>query len=132
MIEDELRETPLFANVSPAGLAVAAGDAFEAAAGEVLTRAGDRGSGMYLVLDGQVIVELRDRQIEIGPGGFFGELALLVPDAERVARVRAATSVRAVSIPRPTFEHLLETEPGFVRALLTELAKRLLAVRTVA
>ena len=96
----------------------------------MLVRADDPGSGMYVVLDGAVTVEVRGAELEIGPGGFFGELALLVPDAGRVGRVRAATDVRLASIPRSTFERLLETEPGFARALLVELAERLSAARS--
>jgi CRP-like cAMP-binding protein len=82
------------------------------------------------VLEGEVIVEVQGRPIEIGAGGFFGELALIVPDAERVGRVRASTRVRLLPVSRSTFENLLETEPNFVRALLGELASRLIAARS--
>ena len=130
MIENELREVPLFAEVSEQGLAAAAGAGVtEVEAGQVLVQAGDHGSGMYVVLDGEVVVELRGHPIEIGPGGFFGELALLVPDSERVARVRASTHARLLSLPREGFERLLETEPSFAVALLRELATRLTEAR---
>jgi CRP-like cAMP-binding protein len=120
-----LGASPLFAGVSEAGLAEAgAAVVIEVGAGQVLVQAGDHGSGMYVVLDGEVVVELRGRRAEIGPGGFFGELALLVPDSERIARVRATTDARVASIPREAFEHLLDTEPAFARALLRELAVR--------
>jgi CRP-like cAMP-binding protein len=130
-IANELRATPLFAQVSDASLAdAAAGGVIEVESGQVLAQAGDYGSGMYVVLDGQVMVELRGRQLKIGPGGFFGELALLVPDAERVARVRATTHARLLSLPRATFDQLLKSEPSFALALLRELAGRLVALRT--
>ena len=130
-IEQELKATPLFAQVGDDALALAAsGGVTEVESGQVLAQAGDYGSGMYVVLDGQVVVELRGRQIKMGPGGFFGELALLVPDAERVARVRATTNSRLLSVSRSTFEGLLKTEPTFATALLRELASRLVAVRT--
>ena len=130
-IEGELRATPLFAQVGEEALALAAaGGVTEVASGQVLAQAGDYGSGMYVVLDGQVVVELRDRQIKMGSGAFFGELALLVPDAERVARVRATTDSRLLSVSRATFDSLLKTEPTFATALLRELAARLVAVRT--
>lgn len=131
MIENELRATSLFAQVGAEGLAAAASaGATEVAAGQVLVQAGDPGSGMFVVLAGEVVVELRGHQIEIGPGGFFGELSLLVPDSERIARVRAATDARLLSLSRETFEHLLETEPSFAGALLRELAVRLTEART--
>lgn len=130
-IARELRATPLFAQVGDDSLAeAAAAGVTEVEAGQVLAQAGDYGSGMYVVLDGQVVVELRGRQLKIGPGGFFGELALLVPDAERVARVRATTHARLLSLPRATFDQLLRSEPSFALALLRELAGRLVAVRT--
>jgi CRP-like cAMP-binding protein len=130
-IANELRAAPLFAQVSDDSLAAAAAAGVtEVEAGQVLAQAGDYGSGMYVVLDGQVEIELRGRQIKLGPGGFFGELALLVPDAERVARVRATTHARLLSLPRGTFDQLLKSEPSFTLVLLRELAARLVAVRT--
>jgi CRP-like cAMP-binding protein len=130
-IVNELRATPLFAQISDDSLAeAAAGGVTEVEAGQVLAQAGDYGSGMYVVLDGQVMVELRGGQIKLGPGGFFGELALLVPDAERIARVRATTYARLLSVPRATFDQLLKLEPSFALALLRELAARIVAVRT--
>lgn len=131
MIEKELRATALFAQVGDDSLAMAAAAGVtEVETGQVLTQAGDYGSGMYVVLDGQVAVELRGKQIKLGPGGFFGELALLVSDAERVARVRATTHARLLSVPRATFDQLLKSEPSFALALLRELAARLVEVRT--
>ncbi len=130
-IANELKATTLFAQVGEESLALAAAAGVtEVESGQVLAQAGDYGSGMYVVLDGQVVVELRGRQIKLGPGGFFGELALLVPDAERVARVRATTHARLLSVPRATFDQLLKSEPSFALALLRELAARLVAVRT--
>lgn len=128
MIENELKATLLFAGATAESLALAASAVVEeVAAGQVLAQAGDRGSGMYVVIDGEVSVELRGHHVEIGPGGFFGELALLVPDAERIARVRATTDARVLCVPRPIFERLLETEPSFATAMLRELARRFVA-----
>ena len=67
--------------------------------------------------------------LELGPGDFFGELALLVEDGARVARVRATTPVRCLSIPREDFLALVETEPSFALHLLRELARRLAEAR---
>ncbi|HEX4519593.1 MAG TPA: cyclic nucleotide-binding domain-containing protein [Gaiellaceae bacterium] len=130
-IVDELKATTLFAQVSDNSLVeAAAAGVTEVDAGQVLAQAGDYGNGMFVVLDGQVVVELRQAQIKMGPGGFFGELALLVPDAERIARVRATTPARLLVIPRASFDELLKTEPSFALALLRELASRLTDVRT--
>jgi CRP-like cAMP-binding protein len=131
MVEKEIAEIPLFAQISDEGAAtVAAGGVTDVPAGQVLARAGDPGIGMFVVLDGSVVVERGDLHIEIEREGFFGELALLVPDSPRIARVRAKTDARILAVPRETFDSLLETEPGFARALLRELAARLVQART--
>jgi CRP/FNR family cyclic AMP-dependent transcriptional regulator len=131
MAETEIVGTPLFAEISEESAAtVAAGGVTEVPAGQVLAQAGDHGGGMFVVLDGSVVVERGDLHIEMGRGGFFGELALLVPDSPRIARVRALTDSRVLAVPRETFDHLLETEPSFARAMLRELAARLVEART--
>ena len=98
-------------------------------AGQVLALPDDPGSGMYVIREGTVAVELRTGTIELGPGDFFGELALLVEDGMRVARVRATSAVRCISIPRDDFLSLVETEPAFAVHLLRELARRLVEAR---
>src|SRR4051794_18410355 len=101
MVEKEIAEIPLFARISDEGAArVAAGGVTDVPAGQVLARAGDPGIGMFVVLDGSVLVERGDLHIEIERGGFFGELALLVPDSPRIARVRAKTDARILAVPR--------------------------------
>ena len=131
MVEKEIAEIPLFAQISDEAAArVATGGVTDVPAGQVLARAGDPGFGMFVVLEGSVVVERGDLHLEIERQGFFGELALLVPDSPRIARVRAKTDARILAVPRETFDHLLETEPGFARALLRELAVRLVQART--
>ena len=55
----------------------------------MLALEGDPGAGMFVLCEGTIAVELRSGTLELGPGDFFGELALLVDDGARVARVRA-------------------------------------------
>ena len=128
---DELRRLPPFAGLTDVGLQRLAMRAAElrAAGGQVLALEGDPGAGMFVVCDGNVEVELRSGRVELGPGDFFGELALLVDDGARVARVRATTPVRCVSIPRDDFIALVETEPSFALHMLRELARRLAEAR---
>ena len=126
-----LQEVPLFAGLSEAGLERVAACAAELVAeeGQVLALQDDPGSGMFLIQEGTVVVELRSGGIELGPGDFFGELALLVEDGARVARVRATSPVRCLSIPREDFLALVESEPRFALAMLRELARRLVEAR---
>jgi len=126
-----LRSCPLFGGVSDAAIERILSCSAERAAeqGQVLALPNDPGSGMFVIEEGTVAVELRSGSIELGPGDFFGELALLVEDGARVARVRATSPVRCISIPREDFLALVDTEPSFALALLRELARRLAEAR---
>ena len=128
MTPDEVRALPLFQGLSPAGLERVAAHAAELTCepGQILALPGDPGSGMYVVLDGTVSVEMRGGwHTELGRGNFFGEIALLVPESGRVARVRALTPVRCLSLSRDDFMALVESEPAFTLEMLYELARRL-------
>jgi CRP/FNR family transcriptional regulator, cyclic AMP receptor protein len=134
MSPDELRRIPLFADLSESGLERLSSSSavIECEPGQVLALPGDPGSGMYVVLDGTVSVEVRGGfHAELGPGSFFGEVALLVRSG-RVARVRAATKARCLSIPRDDALALLETEPSVALKMLRELARRLSDVESPA
>ena len=122
-----LRAIPLFAGLEPDALERIADLAteVEARAGQVLTRANEPGAGMFVVEEGTVAVELRSRTVEFGPGEFFGELSLLVPDARRIARVRATTDARLLAVSRADFAALLESEPRIAVSMLPVLAQRL-------
>ena len=125
---ERLRAIPLFAELDDATLLALAEIATEVeiAAGEVMIRPYDPGLGMFVVEDGTVAVELSpDREVELGPGEFFGELALLIPEGVRAARVRAQTDVRCLTIGRDDFAGLLDTEPSIAVAMLPVLARRL-------
>jgi CRP-like cAMP-binding protein len=131
MVETALSEVPLFAGLSEESLAlVAAGGVTDVPAGQVLAQAGDPGFGMFVVLEGAVVVERGELHLDIERGGFFGELALLVPGSPRIARVRAKTDAQVLALTRVTFDQLLETEPSFARAMLREMAVRLVQART--
>ena len=128
---DRLRGCPLFAGFSDDALRRVAELATETEfpAGTVLALPDDPGSGMFVIEEGRVVVEGHGGfQSELGPGEFVGELTLLVPDAHRVARVRAATDVRALAIRRDDFTALLEAEPALAVAMLPTLARRLVDV----
>jgi CRP-like cAMP-binding protein len=131
MADTEIAGLPLFARMSAESVALVAADGVtDVPAGQVLAQAGDHGRGMFVVLDGSVVVERGDLHIEMGRGEFFGELALLVPDSPRIARVRALTHSRILALSRETFDLLLEREPSFARELLGTMAARLVEART--
>ncbi|HEX9711256.1 MAG TPA: cyclic nucleotide-binding domain-containing protein [Actinomycetota bacterium] len=124
---DTFRRIPLFAGCSDEGLQriVELATEAEVPAGHVLIQPGLEGSGFFVLEEGTVTVEAHDHPAELGPGEFFGELALLTPEAVRSARVRATTPVRFLAISRRDFESLLEGEPKMALAMLRTLAHRL-------
>ena len=131
MTADELRALPLFADVSDAGLERLSGCVaeLERDPGQVIALPGDPGSGMFVIREGTVSVELRgDAPIELKDGNFFGELALLTPRATRIGRVRAATKVRLLSVPREDALALVESEPSVALTMLKEIARRFAGV----
>jgi CRP-like cAMP-binding protein len=125
---ERLRQLPLFSELSDDSLErlAAITTEIDVPAGQTLIRPYDPGLGMFVIEEGKVVVEMREgREVELGEGEFFGELALLVPEAVRVARVRAETDVRCVAIDRDAFAALLEEEPRIAVAMLPVLARRL-------
>jgi CRP-like cAMP-binding protein len=100
-------------------------------AGFVLIEHGQPGSGMFIVTDGTVSIELQRGAIERGPGEFVGELALLADGFTRVARVRAKTAVEGLAIGRMAFAELLQREPRVAVKMLPVLAKRLAESETI-
>jgi CRP-like cAMP-binding protein len=118
-VRDRLGALPLFADLDDAQLdrLAAATTEFEAPAGQALIERGVPGSGMFVLEQGQAIVEAPEGTREIGPGDVFGERALLGDDIERTARVRAHTDVRCLAIARPEIERLLAEDPRVAERL---------------
>ena len=90
----------------------AAGTESTIAAGQTLIERGQPGSGVFVIVEGDVVVEAPEGTRELGPGAVIGERALLSPDGTRTARVRAATDVRVVAVPREVFDELCAGDPG--------------------
>jgi len=82
------------------------------AAGRTLIERGQPGSGVFVILEGRVIVEAPEGTRELGEGAVIGERALLSDDGERTARVRALTEVRVVAVTREMFNELCAGDPG--------------------
>jgi CRP-like cAMP-binding protein len=128
----ELAALPLFAGLDQTGLDRVRAVAVEVAvpAGQTLVQPGGPGAGLFVIQAGTAVVEARgEGEIDVGPGEFVGELALLVPESTRSARVRAKTDVRCVAIGGGDFRQLLEDEPRIAAAMLPVVAERLWRVR---
>jgi CRP-like cAMP-binding protein len=97
----------------------------DAAAGTVLTRAGEPGRDFFLIYEGRAAVEVSPRRrARLGPGDFFGEMSLL--DGEpRSATVVAETDLRLLAIKSQNFWNLLTEVPEITQAILVSLSRRL-------
>jgi CRP-like cAMP-binding protein len=95
----------------------AAGTESTIAAGQTLIERGQPGAGIFVIVEGDVVVEAPEGSRELGPGAVIGERALLSTDGKRTARVRAATEVRVVAVPREVFDELCAGDPGFAERI---------------
>lgn len=122
-----LRAVPLFAELPDEALDHVARCAteFESHEGHVLVQPNHPGTGLFIIEEGSVTVELPGKKLELGPGEFFGELALLDDRATHLARVSAASPVRCLALRRDDFEELLEAQPRLAITMLKTVARRL-------
>ena len=128
---EALRKTRLFQNLSPQYLDRLSSVARERSykAGETIVREGDQGIAFFVIVSGNVEV-LRgsggDQTVinRIGPGGTFGEIALLT-EFPRLASVRAENDVTCVALARLDFLDALRDQPEIAVQLLATVAEML-------
>jgi len=95
------------------------------AEGQVLVKEGERGMEFFVIVTGRAKVSRKGRKVgELGPGDFFGELALLI-DADRNATVTALTPMEAIVLGRREFEAALADAPRMTRRIMSGMAARL-------
>jgi CRP/FNR family cyclic AMP-dependent transcriptional regulator len=124
---DLLASVPLFAACSKKELAALARAAEERTlpAGTVVVREGAAGDAFYVVVAGQARVTRGGRTVAtLGPGDFFGDLALL-DRAPRNATVTTTADADLVVLGQRTFLTMVDESPAFARKLLLGLARRL-------
>ena len=93
--------------------------------GKVIMVAGQAGALMYAVSEGRVAISIRGALVErVGPGGVFGEMAL-VDQSPRAANAVAETDCVLLAINRQVFLNLVKAEPTFGISLLAAMAERL-------
>ena len=123
-----LLTTPLLAGLAPAvlGQLITRLALVDLAAGDVLFREGDAGACLYIVSEGEVAVETaRGGELaRLGPGAFFGEVAL-VTDLPRSATIRAAGPVELLAIDREVIRDLVAAHPEVLAVLLRFVRDRL-------
>jgi CRP-like cAMP-binding protein len=123
-----LTQVPLFKNMNPEYLErierVAVERTFKP--GQTILSEGEMGIAFYVVASGNVEVARGDGPVvnRIGPGGSFGEMALL-NDLPRMATVKAVGDVSCLVLPRLDFLDALRDQPEIAIQLLKTLAELL-------
>ena len=121
-----ISRVPLFSQCSKGELQeiAAIADEIDIAEGKELTTEGSPGREFFVIIDGTASVAQDGDQInDLGPGDFFGEVAL-VKDTPRTATVTATSPVRALVVTRQNFKRLIERQPDIERTVLRALVDR--------
>jgi CRP/FNR family cyclic AMP-dependent transcriptional regulator len=98
---------------------------------ETVFHQGDPGDALHVIASGAVKVVLPSPDAAepailatLGPGDFFGELALLDGDPHS-ASVIALEPTETLTLSQADFERLFDSQPGLRRALVASLARHL-------
>ncbi len=99
----------------------AAGRQRSYAAGDLIVEANARGNSMFVLREGEVVVELPlSDDVILGPGSYFGELSFINPDHRRSATIRARTACTVDVLDQGSVDQLSREHP---KALLTLLRR---------
>ena len=102
-------------------------DAVTFAPGQVVFAEGEPGDSMYVVIEGEVDISIGTRLVRtLGPGGVFGEMAL-VEHGPRSAMATARGVVRLVVIDERRFHFLVQQTPFFALQIMRIMSERLRA-----
>jgi len=124
---DLLRSVELFAGLDAEALASVGDHATEVSypAGRWIVRQGEIGTGFFLLISGRARVVRDDHLLaELGPGDFFGELAL-IEEHPRSATVVADTDTDCILFVAWEFTALLKEYPEMAIPLMNALIARL-------
>ena len=94
-------------------------------AGETIFTEGTTGREMYVVLKGSVDIRIGNKTLDVtGPGGVFGEMALIDSSA-RSATAIAKVDCTLASVDERQFLRMVERTPTFTLNVMQILAGRL-------
>lgn len=120
----------LFADLSDDERTLVAADLRRApfAAGELVTRQGNTGNFLYVLMRGRVSVDVKvgehQRQVAVLEGpDYFGEMSLMTGEPRR-ATVTALTDIDCFRLSKATFERLIHSRPELAEQIAATLARR--------
>ena len=125
-----LSKVPLFADLGSRDLAEVGrlADEVTVKAGKVLAQEGASGHEFFVILDGTVAITKGSTHLnDLGPGDFFGELAM-IGKVPRTATATASTPATLLVVGHREFMTLLAEEPKIREKVLTAVARRISAL----
>ena len=126
MNQARLKDVPFFSKLKKKELDVIAthADEVDVPAGKVLTKQGDLGDEFFVIESGSAEVA-RDGEVinELGPGDFFGEMALLKDD-RRNATVTATTPMELIVMTRSSFRSIDRAMPELHKSVQEAIEQR--------
>jgi small-conductance mechanosensitive channel/CRP-like cAMP-binding protein len=131
-----LKKVDLFSGLTPK-LQRALADQLEFtpfAAGEAITHEGDKDDGLFMIVEGEAIVQIGGRNdssgvlapqdvARLGAGQFFGEMSLMTGEA-RTATVIAATDMLCYRMNKAAFQQILQETPAIADQVAEVLVMR--------
>lgn len=129
---EAISRAPLFAGLDQRTLRLLAFSAqwYEAKAGQVIFREGDRPDAAYLCVEGRAALYFPDRELhsapitEVLPGRLIGDLAVIL-DEPRVLDLVAEEESLFLRIPREELISVIENDPHVAASLLRTVAGHL-------
>jgi CRP-like cAMP-binding protein len=125
-VDERLKQIALFASCSQKDLRDISRrmTTVDVEAGTVLAQEGKLGSEFVVIIDGTAKVTRNGRKLAtLGPGDYFGEVALLDDKHVRTATVTAETGMTIEVVDVRDFNTLLDEQPRIATKLLTGLAR---------
>jgi CRP-like cAMP-binding protein len=131
MDAEKLKAVPLFSDMSPDERRKVAqwADEIDVGEGKELVRQHGLGHEFFAILEGTATVTDGDRQLaELGPGDYFGEVALLESE-RRTANVTSTSPMKLIVMSRSDFLAMSRSMPDAAANLRATIAGRLSANR---
>jgi CRP-like cAMP-binding protein len=127
---EALRRIPFFSDLTPEDLdrVSTIGERRQYRAGEPMVTKSGVGGGMFVILSGKATVEAGGKTHALGPGEFFGEMALL-SGRPRSATVTAQEPVEAMVFEAMYFRPFLIKNPSVAVTILEKVVDRLREVQ---
>ena len=126
-VVDQLSRVPLFSGCSRKDLQTIARVVkdIDHADGVVIAREGEPGVGLFVIVDGTAEVTIGgSKKASLGPGDFFGEIALL-DGGPRTATVTATSDIQMLGLTEWVFRGLMQEHPSIAVKTLQQMAARL-------